>query len=140
MNLKRIILTILVLVSSVLATEINWAKDFDAGMKEAIKQNKPVLFVSSRHSCKYCVVLDETTFKDEKVIKALNKDFISIISYSDEGDYMPREYWRPGTPALWFLKPDGEPMFQPVMGAIDVEYFLQALATVKDEFKSIQEK
>lgn len=117
------------------ASDIKWAEDYNAGMEEAKKTNKPVLFVSSRHTCRYCVQLDETTFKDEKVIKELNKDFISIISYSDEDDYVPKELWHPGTPAIWFLLPDGEPMFQPLMGAVKSKTFLDALNVVKNEFK-----
>jgi len=131
---KKIIFTMLLLSASLLASEIKWAKDFQSGIKDAKAQNKPVLFVFSRHTCKYCVILEETTFKDKRVIKALDKDFVSIVSYTDENDYTPKELWRPGTPSLWFLKPDGEPMFQPIMGAVDAENFLKALAIVKDEF------
>lgn len=132
--LKKIILAVLIITSSLTASEIKWAKDFQSGIKEATKINKPVLFVFSRHSCHYCKVLDETTFQDEKVIESLNKDFVSIISYTDENDYTPRELWRPGTPTLWFLKPDGEPLFQPLVGAVDAENFLKALEIVKKEF------
>ena len=131
---KKIILAILLIASSLMASEIKWAKDYDTGMKEAKKQNKPVLFVSSRHSCKWCVVLDNTTFKDAKVIDGLNKDFVSIISYSDEQDYIPKDLWRPGTPAIWFLFPDGVPMYQPLMGAVGAEDLLKALGIVKEEF------
>ncbi len=122
------------------ASEIKWAKDFNAGIAEAKKANKPVLFVSSRHSCKFCVVLDETTFKDKKVIEELNKNFVSIISYSDDNDYMPKELWQPGTPAIWFLKPSAEPMYQPLMGAVDAENFLKALGIVKEEFNKEKNK
>ncbi|MDD2652809.1 MAG: DUF255 domain-containing protein [Sulfurimonas sp.] len=117
------------------AAEIKWAKDYHDGIKNAQAVSKPVLFVSSRHSCKYCVILDETTFKDKRVVEELNKNFVTIISYSDENDYMPRELWQPGTPAIWFLYPSQEPMFQPLMGAIDAENFLKALEIVKEEFK-----
>jgi thioredoxin-related protein len=131
---KKIIFTILLLATSLLASEIKWAKDFESGIKDAKAQNKPVLFVFSRHTCKYCVILEQTTFKDDRVIKALDRDFVSIVSYTDENDYTPRELWRPGTPSIWFLRPDGEPMFQPIMGAVDADNFLKALAIVKDEF------
>jgi hypothetical protein len=47
---------------------------------------------------------------------------------------MPRELYRPGTPAIWFLLPSGEPMFEPVMGAIDANNFLKALSIVEKEF------
>lgn len=116
------------------ASEISWAKDYHEGIKDARKVLKPVLFVSSNHKCKYCVILDNTTFKDARVMEELNKNFVSIISYSDENDYMPQELWQPGTPAIWFLKPNGEPMFSPLMGAMDAENFLKALSIVKEEF------
>ncbi|MEA2099856.1 MAG: DUF255 domain-containing protein [Campylobacterota bacterium] len=138
--LKKIILTILLLATSLLANEINWAKDFKKGIKDSIAKDKPVLFISSRHSCKYCVILDEGTLKDKRVVEELNKDFISIISYSDENDYMPRELWSPGTPAIWFLLPNGKPMFQPIAGAIDADSFLNALQIVKTEFDKLKKQ
>ena len=131
---KKYIFMMLFLATSILASEINWAKDYNSGIKDAANKNKPVLFVFSRHTCKYCVILEETTFKDKRVIKALDRDFVSIVSYTDENDYTPKELWRPGTPSIWFLKPSGEPMFQPIMGAVDAENFLKALAIVKDEY------
>ncbi len=136
----RKVLAIILLVSSLFGGEIKWAKDFNSGVEQAKKANKPILFVSSRHSCRFCVILEETTFKDKKVIDELNKNFISIISYSDENDYMPDELWRPGTPAIWFLKSNGEPMYQPLMGAVDAPNFLQGISIVKDEFKKIGKK
>jgi len=138
--LKKIIFIALLSASSLLASGVNWAKDYDSGIKQAQKENKPVLFVFSRHTCKYCVILDETTLSDAKVVKALNRDYVAIVSYSDENDYTPRELWRPGTPTIWFLKSDGEPMFQPIAGAIGTEPFLNALAIVKKEFDKISKK
>ena len=132
--LKKIILMMFLLGTSLVASEIKWAKDFESGIKESTAKNKPVLFVFSRHTCKYCVILEETTFSDKRVIESLNKDFVSIISYTDENDYTPKELWRPGTPSLWFLMPDGEPMYQPLMGAVDANNFLKALEIVKEEF------
>ena len=120
--------------TSLMANSINWEKDFKSGIESATKENKPVLFVFSRHTCKYCVLLEETTFVDTTVIDSLNKDFVSIISYSDENDYTPKELWRPATPTIWFLYPDGEPMYQPLMGAVDKENFLKALSIVKESF------
>lgn len=131
---KFLVYTALLCATSLMADEILWEKDFKSGMQNAKKLNKPVLFVSSRHTCKYCVILEETTFSQKDVIEKLNKEFVSIIAYSDENDYMPRELWQPGTPALWFLSPDGTPMFQPLMGAVDAENFLKALDIVKKEF------
>ena len=123
-----------------MADGVLWEKDFKSGVEKAQKLGKPLFFVSSRHSCKYCVILEEKTFTNKDVIEKLNKEFVSVISYSDENDYMPRELWRPGTPALWFLDPDGIPMFQPIMGAVDAQNFLKALHIVKTEFDKYNKK
>lgn len=131
---KIFIYLILGTMINLLASDIKWAKDYHEGIKSAQKVVKPVLFISSSHACKYCVILDKTTLKDTRVTQELNKNFVSIISYSDENDFIPQELWQPGTPAIWFLKPNGEPMFQPLMGAMDAENFLKALAIVKEEF------
>ncbi len=137
---KILIIVMLLLSVTLMANEIKWAKDFKSGMNEAVKLNKPVLFISSRHTCKYCVILDENTLKDKKVVDALNKDFVSIISYSDEYDYMPGELYRPGTPAIWFLLPDGRAMYQPIMGALDAVNFLEAIKVVKKSFDEYQKQ
>ncbi len=137
---KILISLFILLVLNLGASEINWAKDFKAGMAEAKKLKKPVMFVSSRHSCKYCVILEETTFKNAMVVKDLNDNFITIVSYSDENDYMPKKLWRPGTPAIWFLNYDGVPMFQELMGALSANDLLNVLPQVKQEFEALQKK
>ena len=134
---KKTLFILLLVVSTLMADQINWEKDFKSGIENATAQDKPVLFVFSRHSCHYCKVLEETTFQDKQVIEILNRDFISIVSYTDENDYTPRELWRPGTPTLWFLKPNGEPRYEPLRGAVDAEVFLKALAIVKKDFDNI---
>ncbi len=133
--MNKIVFTFLMLASTLFASSsINWAKDYKAGVAEATKQNKPMLFISSRHSCKYCVILEKTALSDSTIINELNRNFIPVIAYSDDGDYLPRELWRPGTPSIWFLDEKGEPMFQPIMGAVDAPNFLKAIDIVKQEF------
>ena len=132
---KIFIYATLLFAMSLMADSINWAKDFNSAMELAKKENKPLMFVISRHTCKYCVILEETTFSDDRVIEALNKDFISVTSYTDEQDYVPRELYQPGTPATWFLEPNGEPMYQALVGAIGADDFLDGLKSVKNKFE-----
>lgn len=138
--MHKIIISLLLLSSVVFASGVKWQKDLKETLATASKVEKPILFVSSRHSCKYCVILEEKTFGNAKVIKALNKDFVSFTSWSDEGDIVPKALWRPGTPAIWFLLPNGQPMYEPLMGAVGPEDFLQALSIVKEEFNKTYKK
>lgn len=138
--LKLFMFIVLFYGSLLMSNEIRWAKDFDSAIAQAKKENKAIMFVSSRHTCKYCVILEKTTFSDNVVIESLNKDFISVVAYSDENDFIPKELWSPGTPAIWFLKPDGKAMYRPLMGAIDKTMFLKGLGIVKIEFDKIKKR
>lgn len=138
--MRKLIIGMLLLSSVAFASGVKWQKDLKEALANASKVEKPILFVSSRHTCKYCVVLEEKTFGDQRVIKALNQDFVSFTSWSDEGDVVPQMLWRPGTPAIWFLLPSGEPMYEPLMGAVGPDDFLKALAIVKEEFNKTYKK
>ncbi len=117
---------------------IHWKKSYKEALESAQKEDKPFLFIISRHTCKYCVQLEETALSDAEVIKTLNENFISHTAYTDDGDYYPQELWQGGTPMLWFLLPTGEPMFQPIPGAIATEAFKEALDTVLKEYESLK--
>ncbi len=136
---KIFILMMILVATSIFATDVKWAKDYKSAIQEGREKDKPVMFILSRHSCKYCVMLDETTLKDPYVVERLNKDFISVVSYTDDNDFVPTDLWRPGTPAIWFLLPSGEPMYQPIMGAIDSKVMLGALTTVKQEYEKLKQ-
>jgi len=133
--MKKIISLIIAASISMMADSINWQKDFHTGIKEAKKANKPILFINSTHTCKFCIKLDKEIYQDKRVIEELNKNFISIISYNDEKDYLPKELYLIGTPSIWFLKSDKKPIFQSIMGYIPVEQFLKALEIVKAEYR-----
>ena len=138
--MRKLLIAALLMASTLMAAEINWAKDYASGIKEAKRFNKPMFFVISRDTCKYCVILKKTTFQDPVVIEALNKDFVAVIAQTDENDYVPRDLYAPGLPAMWFLFTDGTPMYQPLMGAMESKDFLKALAVVKTEFDENNKK
>jgi len=133
---KIIILFFMLFASSVIAGEVNWAENYKSGIEQAVKEKKPVLFIISRDTCKYCVLLDNTTLKDEKVVQMLTKNFVAIRSWTNEGDYIPQMIRQntPGLPGIWFLYSDGTPMYQPVLGYMDNKNLLHALEVVKKEF------
>ena len=117
------------------ASEIKWEKDFSSGLSKAKNLNKPLMFIISNHNCRFCIQYEKNTLKDSKVIENLNKDFINVIVYVDENPTYPRQLDIPGTPGTWFIKNNGDPMFEVVMGSIDSSNFLKALEVVKKEYK-----
>ncbi len=133
---KIVLIMALLFTTMLMADGIHWAKDYESGIAQAKKEHKPVMFIISSHSCKYCLLLDRTTFHNPKVIKAANRDFIAIRSWTDQHDYIPTVLAQhtPGLPGIWFLLPDGSPMYQPLLGYVQAPNFMGALATVKTDF------
>jgi len=140
--IKKIVLAMLFIASSLIAQELHWAKDYKSAIAEATKQNKPVLLIVSSTKCKYCLLLDKTTLHDPKVIKALNSDFIAVRAWVNKGEYVPSAIVQntPGLPGIWFLFPNGDPMYQPLLGYVKTDNFLQALGIVKQEFDKQKSK
>ena len=137
---KLVVFLALLFTTLLMADEVHWAKDYNSGIELAKKESKPVMFIISSHSCKYCLLLDRTTLKDSKVVQALNKDFIAIRSWTDKRDYIPVELAQntPGLPGIWFLLPNGSPMYQPLLGYVKAPDFLGVLATVKTAFDKLK--
>lgn len=125
----------MVAASVLLGGDIKWEKDYAAALKQSKKVAKPVIFIISSHKCRYCVQLETTTLKDPKIIQKLNDEYVSAIVYMDENPLFPRDLYVGGTPATWFIKENGEPMFEPLMGAIDAVSFNKALDVVSKEYK-----
>ena len=138
--MKKIFAILLLGATLLLAEGIHWEKDYRAAVTKAGAAGKPIFFVFSSHGCKWCRHLEATTFSDPKVIATLNRDFINVIAYTDEGDYVPKALWMPGTPALWFLDTRGEPMFQAIPGAVGPKDFLEATVIVLKAFEQAKLK
>lgn len=131
--MKRIIVMLLLSCAVAMGAGIKWEKEYASALKQAKAVNKPLMFIISNHNCRFCVLFENTTLKDPKVIKKLNADYVNLLVFTDENPVYPSQLSVDGTPSTWFLKPDGEPMFQPIMGAVDAGSFLNALDQVKKE-------
>lgn len=130
--MKKILMALLMTTTFLSAASLELQKGYAAALAKAQKDNKPVMLVLSSHQCRYCDMFDEQTLSDKLVIDALNRDFVSTVVYAAEGEYAPRDLITGATPTIWFLQPDGAPMFQPIMGAVGKEDFIKALAIVND--------
>ncbi len=136
----KTLLILLITLSTLLGSEIKWEKDYATALKQAKTLNKPMMFIISNHNCRYCVMLESTSLKDPKVVQKINANFIAALVYVDENPVFPRELYVGGTPATWFIKGNGEPMFEPMMGAVDPTNFIKALDTVTAEYAKTSKK
>jgi thioredoxin-related protein len=138
--MTKIILILLFFVFSLFGGSVKWEKDYSSAIAKAKSVNKPLMFIVSNHNCHFCVQFENSTLKDPKVVQKLNNDYVSAVVYIDENPIFPRQLNVPGTPGTWFLKQNGEPMFEPIMGAVGSEDLLKALDIVKEEYKKSSTK
>jgi len=90
------------------ASEIAWRTWGDAAFAEAGAQDKPVLLAISAVWCHWCHVMDETSYSDPEVIRAINERYLPIRVDNDQRPDVNRRYNMGGWPTTAFLTPDGE--------------------------------
>ncbi|MHB8174065.1 MAG: thioredoxin family protein [Nitrospirota bacterium] len=93
---------------------INWMNYTD-GMAQSAKTGKPVMIDFYTTWCKYCKLLEDTTYKDPGVIQTLNTNFIAIKvnaegedKVTDNGKSISEKdlagkYAVTGFPTIWLL-------------------------------------
>lgn len=121
-------------------TSIAWMSYTD-GMKKAAETHKPAMVDFYTVWCKYCKMLDETTYKDPEVIKMLNNDFVPIkvnaegnakVEYNGktmtERD-LAGQFKVTGYPTLWFFDQAGKPI-APLPGYSPPEDFKPVLTYI----------
>src|SRR5947209_4200294 len=58
--------------------EIHWRHDYAAALKEALDKNLPLVIDFGTVNCYWCKKLDESTFRDPRIIRALNDRFVPL--------------------------------------------------------------
>jgi tetratricopeptide (TPR) repeat protein len=60
------------------AAEIQWRTDYAAALKEAQDKNLPLIIDFGTVNCYWCKKLDESTFRDPRIVRAMNERFIPL--------------------------------------------------------------
>jgi thioredoxin-like negative regulator of GroEL len=60
------------------AKEIRWRSDYGTALREAQEKNLPLLIDFGTVNCYWCKKLDETTFRDARIIGIINERFIPL--------------------------------------------------------------
>ncbi|WP_456392140.1 DUF255 domain-containing protein [Persephonella sp.] len=97
----------LVLVFSVSASEIHWLT-FEKGMELARKENRPVLLDIYAQWCHWCNVMENTTYRDKRVMQIIKKHYIPVRVDSEERPEINRMYNQGGLPSTVILTPEGK--------------------------------
>lgn len=106
MNIKGIVLALL-LAGRALAQEIHWETWSPAVFERAKREKRYVVLELEAVWCHWCHVMEETTYKDKRVLDRLNKHYIMVKVDQDARPDLSHRYEEYGWPATIFFAPDG---------------------------------
>ena len=89
------------------AGEIAWMPWGEPAFERAKSEDKPILLSISAVWCHWCHVMDETSYSDQGVIEAINRNFVPIRVDNDRRPDVNARYNMGGWPTTAFLAPDG---------------------------------
>lgn len=100
-------LLVLLLMGRALAQEIHWETWSPEVFERARKEKRYVLLELEAVWCHWCHVMEETTYKDKRVLERLNKHYITVKVDQDARPDLAHRYEEYGWPATIFFGPDG---------------------------------
>ena len=109
--MKKIILSILLITSSLFSNELGWISDYDKAIKSAKEQNKNVYIFIAADKCHFCKKFKSTTLSRKCVKARLKSDFIPVYLSRDQ-HFIPDRFEKFGAPRHYFLNPEGKIIFQ----------------------------
>lgn len=112
---------------------IAWSPDtFENALVRAKSEQKLVFVDFNTSWCGWCKRLDQDTFSDVGVIRALNEHYVSISidAESKTGAPIAQRYKVNGFPTLLFIAPDGTVRHK-IGGYVPADRFQQELARIE---------
>ena len=123
----------------VFANEIKWYSA-EEGLLLGKKEGKKVFMNFYADWCNYCKQMEATTFKDYRVVGALNSKFIAVRVNTEKNKEIAQQYFVRGLPTSWFLTETGEKISN-LPGYVEPEMLLKILSYIgEDKYQSISFK
>ena len=106
-KMKKVFLIFLLVFSLSFASEIKWYS-FKEGLKKAQEEKKLVLMDIYAQWCHWCNVIENTTYRDKKVISIIEKYYIPIRVDAEKYPDINKKYNQGGLPTTVILTSKGE--------------------------------
>ncbi len=124
-------LLIILLTQAALAADgLSWQTWSEGVFQQARQENRLVLVDLSAQWCAYCRKMDATTWKDPKVIAAMEKHYVPVKIVDEKNPKLAKKYRDYGRPAVVILDADGREIMRKrgYMKPQWMEWMLQAVA------------
>ena len=87
---------------------IRWV-DFEQGLAQSRQSGRAAMIYFYSQNCPSCAEMTKKTWKDDRVIEALNTHYTPIRVDVDQEKEVAALYKVYYLPTTWFVKPDGQP-------------------------------
>ncbi len=108
--MRSLILFLILVFSFSFSSEIKWLS-FEEGINKAKKENKLILMDIYAKWCHWCNVIENTTYRDKRVIEIINKYYIPIRVDAEERPDINKKYNQGGLPSTVILDSNGNVLF-----------------------------
>ncbi len=105
--LRVSLFVLFIMFSFLYASEIKWFS-FEEGLKKAQKENKLILMDIYAQWCHWCNVIENTTYRDKKVVDFIEKHFIPVRVDAEKQPDINKKYNQGGLPTTVILNEKGE--------------------------------
>lgn len=134
-----ILLVFFAFVVTVFLTErrdmIDWVEDYEAGIKLAKQQNKPILLVFYKLNTRFSTDMWQNTYNDPKVIKYVEANFVPILIDVDKQPEIAKRYKVDYYPSHYVKSPDSDELFGPQLGDNPPTVFIKNLEKLLNKMK-----
>jgi thioredoxin-related protein len=90
------------------ADEVSWRYDYNAARKEAQEKNRPLILDFMTTHCRYCDLLDSTTFRDPVVVSIMNDRFVPLKVDAEQNNLLAEALHIERYPTMILAAPDGK--------------------------------
>ncbi len=132
--MRKFLLSILLLVSTLGAIELNWEHDYDKALTTAKKEHKNVYLFIGADNCRHCDRFKKQTLSNKKLIETMKKEYVLLYMSRDQHK-IPDGFEKYGVPMHYFLTADGK-----TIAVIQGSRELAGWYDVLDEVDLIREK
>jgi len=122
--MKKILL-LLVLVSSLYASEIAWLHNYNDALKKAKLEHKDIYIFIGADDCRFCVLFKKKALSKKSVIERLNAEYIPVYLSRDQ-HVIPKKFATQGVPRHYFVTSEGK-VFHEDRGSREESGFLSIL-------------
>jgi len=106
---------------------IDWVEDYEAGIKLAKQQNKPVLLAFYKLHTRFSTDTWQNTYNNPKVIEYVEANFVPILIDVDKQPEIAKRYHISYYPTHYIKQPDSDELFGPQVGYDPPALFIKKL-------------